>query len=108
MRILIACEFSGIVREAFRARGHDAYSADLLSTEIPGNHIKGDVRRILKYKWDMIIAFPPCTALCLSGNRWYSGTQARTDALEFVWNIMDAPVKKLAIENPPGLINSAI
>jgi site-specific DNA-cytosine methylase len=108
MKILVACEFSGIVREAFRARGHDAWSCDLLDTEIPGQHIRGDVRGELGKKWDMVIAFPPCTALCCSGNRWYAGTQARRDALEFIWDIMDCKVEKLCIENPVGVISSSI
>jgi hypothetical protein len=70
MRVLIACEFSGIVREAFKARGHDAWSCDLLDTEIPGNHIKDDVLKHLYEGWDLMIAHPPCTYLCNSGVRW--------------------------------------
>jgi hypothetical protein len=108
MRILIACEFSGIVRTAFAMRGHDAWSCDLLDTELPGKHIKGDVRNVLNDGWDMIIAFPPCTALCLSGNHKYSGSVERKDALEFVLDIMDASAPKLCIENPVGAISSAI
>lgn len=108
MKILIACEFSGIVRDAFIRSGHDAWSCDLLPTERPGPHIQGDVRDVFGDGWEMMIAFPPCTALCNSGNRWYANTQARYDALEFVWDLLDSPVKKLAIENPYGAISSNI
>lgn len=70
MRVLVACEFSGIVREAFKARGHDAWSCDLLPTEIPGQHIQGDAIKVINQGWDLIIAHPPCTYLCNSGVRW--------------------------------------
>ena len=75
MRILVACEFSGIVRDAFRAAGHDAVSCDLLPSERPGPHIQADVMTVADRGWDMMLAFPPCTALCNSGNRWYAGTR---------------------------------
>lgn len=71
MRVLVACEFSGTVREAFNKAGHDAWSCDLEPTEIPGNHIQGDVTAILKYGWDLLIAHPPCTHLAVSGARWF-------------------------------------
>ena len=71
MKVLVACEFSGIVREAFTKRGHDAWSCDLLPTEIPGQHTQGDVLEILDDGWDLIIAHPPCTHLAVSGARWF-------------------------------------
>jgi hypothetical protein len=81
VRILIACEFSGIVRDAFRAAGHDAVSCDLLPSERPGPHVQADVLTVIDRGWDMMVAFPPCTALCNSGNRWYAGTGERRQAL---------------------------
>jgi hypothetical protein len=108
MKILIACEFSGIVREAFNAKGHDAYSVDLLNTETPGKHIVGDVTSLLSPIWDMMIAFPPCTYLCRSGARWYSGSDEQELALEFVSTLLCAPIKKIALENPVGAISSCI
>lgn len=100
MRILVACEFSGIVRDAFTARGHQAVSVDLLPTEKPGPHVIADVRRILGWGWDMMIGFPPCTALCASGNRWYAGTLERIEAAEFFRLLDTAPIPKIALENP--------
>lgn len=108
MRVLVACEFSGIVRDAFIVRGHDAVSCDLLPTERPGPHIQGDVRETLAGGWDMMLAFPPCTYLAHSGNRWHAGSQARLDALAFVRDLMAAPIPRWAIENPRGVIGSAI
>jgi hypothetical protein len=106
--VLIACEFSGIVRDAFRARGVDATSCDLLPTERPGPHIQADVLTVLDHGWDLMVAFPPCTALCNSGNRWHHGTPSRLAALRFVVSLMAAPIPRWAIENPPGAINSMI
>ncbi len=103
MRVLIACEFSGIVRDAFSARGHDAWSCDLLTTERPGNHIQGDVLEILGDGWDLMIAHPPCTRLCNSGVRWLSERNLWNDlekAVEFFLRLMNAPIPKRAIENP--------
>lgn len=108
MRVLIACEFSGIVREAFRARGHDAWSCDLLPTEIPGPHIQGDVLDLLSPAWDMMIAFPPCTALASSGDWIYRGSPERRDALEFVRKLLDAPIHRIALENPRGTISTQV
>ena len=108
MNVLIACEFSGIVRDAFRDRGHDAVSCDLLPAEQPGPHIQCDVLDVLGQGWDMMIAFPPCTHLCASGNRWHAGTPQRTEALEFVRLLLDAPIPRIALENPVGAINSRI
>lgn len=112
MKILIACEFSGIVREAFKAKGHDAWSCDLLPSETPGNHIQDDVLKHLDEGWDMMIAHPPCTYLASSGLHWnkrISGRQEKTErALEFVKTLLDAPIKQIALENPVGCISSRI
>ena len=108
MRILVACEFSGIVRDAFIRAGHDAVSCDLIESEASGPHIQGDVLGVLGQGWDMMVAFPPCTALTLSGNRWYAGSPEREKALDFVRSLMAAPIPRWAIENPKGVIASAI
>lgn len=113
MKVLIACEFSGIVREAFKARGHDAWSCDLLPTEIPGQHIQGDVLEILGDGWNLMIAHPPCTYLTVSGNRWFSERQAeralryysRLEAAEFFIDLAICNIKKIAIENPIGVMS---
>jgi site-specific DNA-cytosine methylase len=109
VKVLVACEFSGIVREAFKAKGHDAWSCDLLPTERPGNHIRGDVLAILNDGWDLMIAHPPCTHLCVSGARWFKGKQAEQEAaLDFVRCLLDAPIPKIALENPVSIISSRI
>jgi len=109
MRILVACEFSGIVREAFKAKGHDAWSCDLLPTEIPGNHIQGDVLEVLDDDWDLMIAHPPCTHLAVSGARWFVQKYwEQWDALAFVRDLMDARIERIAIENPIGVISTRI
>lgn len=109
MRVLIACEFSGIVREAFRSRGHNAWSCDLLDTEQRGNHITGDVLSVLGKGWDLMIAHPPCTHLAVSGARWFKDKkQEQLAALEFVRALMDAPIAKIAVENPISVISSKI
>ena len=109
MRVLVACEFSGAVREAFRARGHDAWSCDLLETEIPGQHIVGDVLGVIGDGWDLMIAHPPCTYLEVSGARWWKDKQQeQADALEFVRALMAAPIDRIALENPISKISSAI
>lgn len=109
MKILIACEFSGIVRDAFRALGHDAVSCDILPSERPGPHIQGDVLTILSEGWDMMIAHPPCTHLAVSGARWFSAKQIeQAEALNFVWALMDAPIPRIAVENPVSIISSRI
>ena len=108
VRILVACEFSGIVREAFRGRGHDAWSCDLLPTEIPGPHVVGDVREILGDGWDLMIAHPPCTELATSGARWWAdkratrGADFQREALDFFRELLTAPIRRVAIENPIG------
>ena len=112
MNVLIACEFSGAVRRAFLARGHFAISCDLLPPEDGDNahHFTGDVRKIIKPGlWDMMIAFPPCTHLAVSGARWFKDKkQEQQEALEFVQLLMDAPIERIAIENPIGIISSHI
>jgi site-specific DNA-cytosine methylase len=109
MRVLVACEFSGAVREAFAAQGHDAWSCDLLETEIPGQHIVGDVLEVLGDGWDLMVAHPPCTHLAVSGARWWKDkAQEQADALEFVRALMAAPIDRIALENPISKISSAI
>jgi hypothetical protein len=108
MRILVACEFSGIVRDAFLARGHDAWSCDLLPSERPGPHIQGDVRQVLCRRWDMMLAFPPCTYICRSGQWRWSDTIEMFDALRFVKLLMIAPIPRIALENPIGRISTSI
>ena len=109
LRVLVACEFSGIVRDAFAARGHDAWSCDLLPTERPGNHIHGDVLAILDDGWDLMIAHPPCTHLAVSGARWFKDKQKeQEESLVFVKMLMDAPIQKICIENPISIISTRI
>jgi len=109
MRVLVACEFSGIVREAFAKKGHDTWSCDLLPTEIPGNHIQGDVSDCLGDKWDLMIAHPPCTHLAVSGARWFKKKSFEQKlALEFIEELMSAPIHKIAIENPISIISTRI
>ena len=107
MKILIACEFSGIVRDAFTSLGHDAWSCDLLPTEKPGNHIQGDVFPILKQKWDLIIAHPPCTHLCSSGARWFKYKKTeQSKAIEFFMIFANHLSCRIAIENPIGIMST--
>jgi site-specific DNA-cytosine methylase len=109
MKVLIACEYSGTVREAFSKLGHDAWSCDLLETEIPGNHYKGNVKDILCDGWDLMIAHPPCTHLAVSGARWFKYKQKeQAEALEFVRLLLDAPIERIALENPISIISSQI
>jgi site-specific DNA-cytosine methylase len=109
LRVLIACEFSGVVREAFRKRGHDALSCDLLPTEQPGPHYQGDVFDILHDGWDLMIAHPPCTHLAVSGARWFKDKQQeQLEALDFVRRLLDAPIDRIALENPISVISSKI
>jgi hypothetical protein len=103
MKVLVACEFSGIVRDAFAALGHDAWSCDLLPTERPGNHIMGDVLGILGDGWDLMIAHPPCTHLAVSGARWFREKRAdgrQQEAIDFFMALVNAPIDKIAVENP--------
>jgi len=109
MRILIACEYSGRVRDAFRARGHDAISCDLLDTEVPGPHYKGSILDILTDGWDLMIAHPPCTHLAVSGARWFSQKQIeQQQALDFVQTLLNAPINRIALENPVSIISTKI
>ena len=109
MKILIACECSGRVRDAFLARGHDAISCDLVPSDRPGPHILGDVLEVLHQKWDAVIAFPPCTDLCVSGARWFpqkraDGSQRRS--IEFFMEFVHCGAPKIAIENPIGIMST--
>ena len=120
MKVLIACEYSGRVRDAFTKLGHDAMSCDILETESPGNHFKGDVREVLGGGWDLMIAHPPCTYLTVSANKWYkdqperkSGAlvgqdrrDAREEAIFFFMLLMTSNISKIAIENPIGVLSS--
>lgn len=109
MRVLVACEFSGIVRDAFIARGHEALSCDLVPSERPGPHYQGDVRDILGDGWDMMIAHPPCTDLAVSGARWWHNKRYEQErALSFVRMLMCSGIPRIAIENPVSLISSRI
>lgn len=109
MRVLVACEYSGTVRDAFLAAGHDAMSCDLLPTDAPGPHWQGDVRDVLGWDWDLMIAHPPCTHLAVSGARWFKDKQAeQAQALDFVRLLLDAPIPRIALENPVSVISSRI
>ena len=129
MRVLVACEYSGTVRDAFIAQGHEAMSCDLLPTDVPnwtydpftqirthhperGSHYKGSVLDILDHGWDLLIAFPPCTYLCSSGLHWNKRRPERAqqteDALEFVRQLLNAPIPRIALENPVGCISTRI
>jgi len=102
---LVACEFSGVVREAFRERGHDAWSVDLLPTEVPGQHIVGDaMEAAYGGSWDILIAHPPCTHLASSGARWFKDkAEQQKQALEFFLKLAKAPVPRICLENPVGV-----
>lgn len=115
MKILVACEFSGTVRESFAAKGHNAWSCDIEPTDIPGQHYQGDVNDILNEGWDMMIAHPPCTYLTVTGNKWFKPEykdrfptrhQDRQDAINFFMLLVNAPIEKIAIENPIGIMST--
>lgn len=109
MRCLIACEFSGVVRDAFLKRGHDAVSCDLMDTEVPGPHYKGDVFDIIGDGWDIMVAHPPCTHLAVSGARWWKDKhEDQEQALDMVRRLLAAPIDKIALENPISLISTRI
>jgi len=109
MKILIACEYSGTVREELIKRGHDAMSCDLLPSDILGPHYQGDVKDIINDGWDMMICHPPCTHLAVSGARWFKDkVEEQKEALEFVRFLMNAPIEKIALENPVSIISSRI
>ena len=111
MRVLVACEYSGRVRDAFIARGHDAISCDLLPTEAPGPHYQGDVMDIIGDGFDLMIAHPPCTHLAVSGARHFAEkrkTGVQQSALEFVRALLSVPIERIALENPVSIISTAI
>lgn len=112
MKVLVACEYSGVVREAFNKRGHDAWSCDLLPSEKEGNHIIGDVEYLLatRNEWDLMIAFPPCTHLAVSGARYFkkkiaSGVQGKAKSF-FMWLANQHQIPRIAIENPVGIMST--
>lgn len=121
MRVLVACEFSGVVRDAFKTLGHDAWSCDLRDTEVPGPHFKQSVFEVLPLSWDLLIAFPPCTHLCVSGARWFadkkndfkrlvyqegeSTVNAQTDAIKFFLDLATCYIPRIAVENPVGIMS---
>ena len=111
MRVLVACEFSGIVRDAFAAKGHDAWSCDILETERPGQHYQGDVRDMLQSQWDLMICHPPCTHLAVSGARHFARKIAsgeQQEALDFVNMLLNAQVPRICLENPISIISTRI
>jgi len=111
-RVLVACEFSGTVRDAFKERGHYALSCDLLPSDTPGEHYQGDVRDILNDGWDLMIAHPPCTYLCNGGNNWLNRRpdlkwrENREIAFGFFMELINAPIEKICVENPIGCIST--
>jgi hypothetical protein len=107
MRVLVACEFSGVVRDAFAALGHDAWSCDTLPSETTGQHYQGDVRDFLCAGWDLLIAHPPCTHLAVSGARWFKDkADEQAHGLGFVLQLLSAPIERIAIENPISILSS--
>lgn len=109
LKVLVACEFSGTVRDAFLKLGHDALSCDLLPTDVAGPHYQGSVKDIIDDGWDLMIAHPPCTHLAVSGARWFKDKKVeQKQALEFVQFLMDASIKMKCIENPVSIISSKI
>ena len=110
LRVLVACEFSGTVRDAFIQRGHEAISCDFLPTEAPGPHYQGDVFDIIgKWNFDLMIAHPPCNHLAVSGARWFKDKVVeQAEALEFVQRLLDAPIHSIALENPVSVISTKI
>lgn len=109
LRVLVACEFSGAVRDAFRRQGCVAFSCDLLPSEEVGAHLQGDVRQFLHLDWDIMVAHPPCTDLAVSGARWFKDkAEGQAASLQFVRDLMAAPIPHIAIENPISIISSRI
>lgn len=101
--MLVGCEFSGVVRDAFIRRGHDAWSCDLEPSSTPGPHLQCDVRDVLNMGWDLAIFHPPCTHLSVSGARWFAAKQAdgrQQEAIEFFMACVNAPIPRVAVENP--------
>lgn len=109
MKVLVACEYSGRVRDAFIKAGHDAMSCDLLPTDSDGPHYQGDVMDIINDGWDLMIAHPPCTHLAVSGARWFKEKQReQIEALNFVRQLLDSNIHRIALENPISIISSKI
>jgi site-specific DNA-cytosine methylase len=109
MKVLVACEFSGVVRDAFAARGHDAWSCDLLPSERAGQHLEGNVLDFLCLQWDLLIAFPPCTHLSVSGARWFgSKREEQRQALVFFYALLTDSCPRICIENPVGIVSTHI
>jgi hypothetical protein len=109
VNVLVACEFSGVVRDAFRARGHDAWSCDLLPSERAGPHLQGDVRQFLVPGWDLMVAHPPCIYLCSSGARWWTARrQEQEEAVSFFLALARAPIPRIALENPIGILSTLL
>ena len=109
MKVLIACEYSGTVRDAFIAKGHEVMSCDILPTDIPGPHYQGDVRDVLDHPWELMIAHPPCTHLAVSGARWFKEKRIeQAEALDFVRLLLNCNISKIALENPISIISSKI
>ncbi len=109
MRVLVACEFSGVVRDAFLTAGHDAWSCDILETEVIGPHHRGDVLERLGDRWDLMIAHPPCTHLAVSGSRWFEDKRdEQREAIAFVAALRAAPIPHIAIENPVSILSTVI
>jgi hypothetical protein len=108
-RVLVACEYSGRVRDAFLRQGWDALSCDLLPTEVPGPHYQGDLRDVLHDGWDLMICHPPCTHLAVSGARWFKDkVQEQAEALDFVCLLLNASIPRIALENPVSVISSKV
>jgi len=110
VRVLVACEFSGAVRRAFRERGHDAWSCDLLPAADGGQHIQGNALYVANnMQWDLMIAHPPCTHLAVSGARWFRGKETeQAEALDFVHMLLSANIPKICLENPVSIISTHI
>ena len=107
MRVLLACEFSGIVRNEFLKKGHDAWSCDLLPTESPGNHIQDNVLNHIDEDWDLMIAFPPCTHLAVSGARWFKDKKKeQKESIKFFIALVSANINKICVENPIGIMST--
>jgi site-specific DNA-cytosine methylase len=107
VRVLVACEFSGVVRDAFLARGHDAWSCDILPTDVPGPHLEGDVFTYIGAGWDLMVAHPPCTYLTVAGNRWYADKPDLIgSAVDFVLALANCDIPRIAIENPVGRLST--
>lgn len=107
MKVLVACEFSGTVRDAFIKLGHEAVSCDLLPTDKEGPHIQGNVLDILDQGWDLMIAHPPCTHLAVSGARWFKDKQVeQKQAIDFFMALINAPIPKIAVENPISIMST--